>query len=234
MYKRIVAGPVLSLIALLTFPTGDAIADTICTGFFSVTPSVCGSASVSGHAFTATGPTQITQSTLNGLQQFSGAAVTVDSTGGGTGIGGSVNAAGSFGVAHVSASSFTDYASPTQSIVTPVGSVGFVDGFSLQSRTEVKFVSSGDGVFTGGGQAFVVFNLENLTQNSLVISDDRIFLTQQTGSTASITRDLFLDAGNYLFNWSMEADAQSGSDAFSTLASSTADLSNTGFYRRFE
>jgi hypothetical protein len=81
-------------------------------------------------------------------------------------------------------------------------------------------------VFTGGGNGWVVFNLENLNTNTFVIND-RIFLTADNASS-SITRDLFLGAGDYLFNWSMEADAQSGSSAGGVAASSTADLSNTG------
>jgi hypothetical protein len=225
MLKRIVVAPALSVVVLAALlPIGEATADTVCTGFFPGTPSVCGSANVQGHAFTSTGPVVLTQTTLNGFHQVNPAPVAVDSTGTGTGIGGFVNATGSFGVAHISASSFTDFTAPTESIANSVGGIGFVDGFSLTSPTEVKFVSSGDGVFTGGGTGSVVFNLQ--FGNSFLIQDSP-FLTDQN-SSSTVVHDFVLQPGDYLFNWSMEADAQSGSSAGGTVASSTADLSNTG------
>jgi hypothetical protein len=230
MSKADFAGPILCAIALLTMPVNHAAADTLCTGFFSTAPGVCGYANVQGSSASNGPPIVLTQTTNNGLQQFNGTAVAVDSTGTGTGIGGSVQGNGTFGDAHLFASAFTDLSgSSSTSHVVSVGSIGFVDGFTLSSPTEIKFTSSGSGTFInssgvlGAATGTVIFNLQG---PSIFIINDVISLSENNFSGKS-TYDLSLNPGNYLFNWSMEADAGAGNNP-GLVASSSADLSHTG------
>jgi hypothetical protein len=213
-------------------PINHATATTVCSGFFSTTPAVCGYANVVGSSAQNGANPDLTQSTSQGLHQVNGTAVGVDSTGTGSGIGGSVQGTGTFGDAHLFASAFTDFSGTSStSQVISVGAIGLVDGFTLQSPTEIKFTSSGSGAFTnssgvtGAATGFITFNLVQGAAN-FVINNDVIFLFENKFSETR-TYDLTLAAGSYLFNWSMEADAGAGNNPGQT-ASSSADLSHTG------
>jgi hypothetical protein len=234
MSKPNFAGSILCVIAFLTVPINHATAGTVCTGFFSTVPAVCGNANVQGSSANNAPVVVLTQSTSQGLHQVNGTAVGVDSTGTGSGIGGSVQGTGTFGDAHLFASAFTDFSSSSStSHVSSVGAIGFVDGFTLPSSTEIKFTSSGSGAFTnsspgtilGAATGSITFNLVQGAAN-FVINNDVIFLFENKFSETR-TYDLTLPAGDYLFNWSMEADAGAGNNP-GQLASSSADLSHTG------
>jgi len=212
----------LASAAILLFPVKEAAADCTLSGF-SGTASVCGTATVFGGS---SGP--IVQSPAPLLNQESGTAVAVGAAGAGEGVGGFVTATGSFGAAHIFASSF-DNVSAYLSNANAVGKIGFVDGFTVGSTDlNVQFVSSVSGTFFGFGAAgYVHLNLN--TTNLSVLNDRQLFVYD--GSPAqSATYDVTLLAGQtYLFDWSMEADAISAkSQSGGYFPSAETDLSHTG------
>jgi hypothetical protein len=96
---------ILGLLFVAAIPVPH-VAASLCSGFFSTAPSVCGSPSVQG-GFNITPRTE----SLNPvLDQISGAGVTV---GAGTGIFGSVQASANFGAGHVFASATSTFTSPS-------------------------------------------------------------------------------------------------------------------------
>jgi len=199
-----------------------------CEGFFSSGPAVCGATNVSGYF----GADVLTVSPTPLMNDINAAAVAVGAAGAGAGVGGFATATGSYGVAHLSDSSFTTmtHANPNLSSgVSATSAIGFVDGFSVGATSlNVRFVSSASGSFTGVGNGQVFFNLDDLTANSYTIYDQRLFLYSGYPSSSKTT-DLTLIAGHkYLFNWTMWGEANAGNDWYHAVASSTADLSHTG------
>jgi hypothetical protein len=99
---------ILGLLFVAAIPLPH-VAASLCSGFFSTAPSVCGSASMQG-GFNITPRTE----SLNPvLDQISGAGVTVGAVGVGTGIFGSVQASANFGVGQVFASATGTFTSPS-------------------------------------------------------------------------------------------------------------------------
>jgi hypothetical protein len=99
---------ILGLLFVAAIPVPH-VAASLCSGFFSTAPSVCGSASLQG-GFNIT---LRTESPNPVLDQISGAGVTVGAVGAGTGIFGSVQASANFGVGHVFASATSTFTSPS-------------------------------------------------------------------------------------------------------------------------
>jgi hypothetical protein len=210
----------LATAAILLFPVTEAAAGCTLSGF-SGAASVCGTATVFGGS---SGP--MVQSPAPLLNQESGTAVAVGAAGAGDGIGGFVTATGSFGAAHIFASSFDSVSYPSNA--NAVGQIGFVDGFTVGSTNlNVQFVSSVSGTFLGFGTAgYVHFNLN--TTNLSVLYDKQLFVYDGS-PVQSATYDVTLLAGQtYLFDWSMEADAISAKTQYGYFPSALTDLSHTG------
>lgn len=210
----------LASAAILIFPVAQASACSISQ--FSG-PSICGSASVTGYS-----DGNMSQTAAPLLNQENATGVAVGSAGGGVGIGGDVQATGSFGAAHILASSFTDITTYT-SAAQAVGNISFVDGFTVgPTSSDVQFVSSVSGTFLGfGARGYVHFNLYSYASNSFVLYDQQLFVGDFRPAQSE-TYNLTLSAGNYLFDWSMEADAISTSGSNGYYPSALTDLSHTG------
>ena len=209
--------------AILIISVMQADASSCTVSAFSGTAMVCGSASVQG---SSVGFNQTPSPLLN---QENGSGVAVGAAGGGSGMGGGVTATGSFGAAHILATSFTNI-SPFDSAVYARGDIGFVDGFTVGSTNlNVQFVTSMDGTFLGQGAAgYGNFNLYALGTHSFVLYDQQLFVYGgHPGQSA--TYDLTLYAGEtYIFDWAMRADARSFSGRNGNYPSATTDLSHTG------
>src|SRR5437899_3150801 len=109
--------------AVVLFPATQAAASCTISQFSG--PSICGSASVTGYS-----DGSMSQTAAPLLYQENASGVAVGSAGGGVGIGGLVQATGSFGAAHILASSFTDITTYT-SAAQAQGIIAFVDGFTV-------------------------------------------------------------------------------------------------------
>jgi hypothetical protein len=217
-------------VALINLVSSESQADLVggCLGFFASGPAVCGSVSLSGSSPNGL-PTSVTATpTLDQINLGAG-GVNVGGGLGGSGIGGLAAGSGNFGAAHISVSSFTSWPSGfnTKSVASARTNIGFVDSVLVgQSDVSVRIVSSIDGLFTGIGNGAAAFNLEDGATNSFVILDSELITFNPSSSK---TYDLTLLAGhNYFFNWTMSAEANSGSDVGVLIASSTADLNHTG------
>jgi hypothetical protein len=166
------------------------------------------------------------------LDEVNGTGVSVGAAGGGSDIGGLATATGSFGAAHISVSSFSNWPGGINSGAFARGGIGFVDGFTVGTTSlDVQFVSSISGTFTGGvgaGVGFGLFSLYDINANGFVVHDFQLFV-DSLNPVSTQTFNLTLQAGeSYLFNWSMQADANSGSDKFGSSPFASADLSHTG------
>jgi len=205
--------------AILIFSVMQAAACSVFTG----TAMVCGTASVQG---TSVGFNETPTPLLN---QENGTGVAVGATGGGTGMGGAVTATGTFGTAHIFATSFTSL-SPFDSYVYARGDIGFVDGFTVGSTNlNVHMVTSLEGTFLGfTAIGYGNFSLFALGAHSVIIDDQKL-LVYDGHPTQSVAFDLTLYAGEtYIFDWSMRADARSTSGRNGNYPSATTDLSHTG------
>jgi hypothetical protein len=106
--------------------------------------------------------------------------------------------------------------------------VSFVDGLTVGPATSnVRFTSAIDGTFSGVAAGNVHFNLHSFATNSLIVYDDRLFVFELSPSMTKIY-NLTLNAGSYLFDWSMDASAVAVSGRFSYVPKSAVDLSHTG------
>ena len=215
-------------ITVLASSTSHATLVGGCQGWFATAPAVCGAVSEVG--YTPNGQ-QLTVTAAPALNQINSTSVSVGGVGGGTGIGTSATATGNYGAAHISVSSFSSYPAGfnSRSGASSRADIGFVDGFTVGATDLlVSFVSSISGFYTGAGTGATAFNLDDLTTNSFAIYDSELF-TYKNSPSSSYTMNVLLPAGHtFLFNWTMEAEANSGSDYYSALPSSSADLSHTG------
>ena len=184
-------------------------------------PRVCGTASVRPYIDGSQTPTPL-------LDQENGAGVSVGSAGGGLGSGGLVQATGTIGEAHIFASSFTEF-SVYRNSANATGVISFVDGFTVGSGgLNLQFTSSAEGTFLGfGATGNVYFNLYSVATNSLVLYNERLFVYEGRQSQIE-TYKLFLGAGNYLFDWSMEGNAGTAVTYYGNYLEASVDMRNTG------
>ncbi|SDJ61090.1 MULTISPECIES: PEPxxWA-CTERM sorting domain-containing protein [Bradyrhizobium] len=228
--RRIMTKSVFFATAITVLASSASHASLVggCQGWFAAAPAVCGAVSAVGYNPTAQ---PFTVTATPALNQINSTAVSVGGAGAGTGVGTFATATGNYGTAHISVSSFTSYPAGfnSQSGASSRADIGFVDGFKVGATDLlVSFVSSISGSYTGGGTGATAFNLDDLTTNSLAVYDSELF-TYKNSPSSSYTMNVLLPAGHtFLFNWTMEAEADSGSSEYSALPSSSADLSHTG------
>jgi hypothetical protein len=228
MSKQIASTALLSVLAALSFPATHAMASVSCGGFFASGPAVCGMSEILGGS--SLGPIIETPAPL--LYQIGAASVEVGEGGAASGVGGLVHATGTFGAAHISVSSFSDYPPHPflQSNVSARGQIGFIDGFTVgPNAVDVQFQISLNGLFTGMGRGEVVFNLEDVTAHSFVFNNYWVGVDKNAPSAVSTFDSILVANHSYAFNWSMFAEAQSGNNTYTTYGPSTTDLSHSGY-----
>jgi hypothetical protein len=206
-------------ITVLASSTSHATLVGGCQGWFATAPAVCGAVSEVGYNPTAQ---PFTVTAAPALNQINSTSVSVGGVGAGTGVGTFGTATGNYGAAHISVSSFSSYPAGynSQSGASSRADIGFVDGFTVGATDLlVSFVSSISGFYTGAGTGATAFNLDDLTANSFAIYDSELF-TYKNSPSSSYTMNVLLPAGHtFLFNWTMEAEADSGSGDYSALPS---------------
>lgn len=214
---------VLCSAAMLLFSITQVAASCSVSGF-SGAAAICGTASVTGYS---AGPMNETATPL--LSQENGIAVSVGASGAGSDIGGFATATGTFGTAHIFASSFSNWPAGVNTGAFARAEIGFVDGFTVgASNLNVQFVLSMSGTLTEGGAGYGLFNLFDLTTNQFVVYNSQPFI-YPGNPIFTFAHDVTLQAGDsYVFDWSMRGDANSGSNYFSALPTALADLNHTG------
>jgi hypothetical protein len=205
--------------AVIFLPIAPATAACNMSSFTG--PRICGTASVTGYSL------DFSQTAAPLLNQENAVGVAVGSVGAGLGMGGDVQATGSFGAAHIRGSSFTDIATYENS-ARARGEVSFVDGFTVQPVTsDIRFTLAINGTFLGVGDGNVHFNLYSYARNQLIVYDERLFVSGLSPTQTKIL-NLTLSTGDYLFDWSMDASATAAYGRFSYYPKSEVDLSHTG------
>jgi PEP-CTERM motif len=216
-------------ISLLASSASQATLVGGCVGLnFAPAPAVCGAVSEVG--FSPDGQS-LNVTATPALDQISNGPVNVGAGGGGSGIGALAAASGTFGSARMSVSSFSSWPAgfDTRSLASARADIGFVDGFTVgAANISARFVSSISGFFTGGGTGAAAFDLFDQTSNTFAVYDSELFTFIGNPSSSNPIDVLLLAGHTYVFDWTMEADASSGSDQFSRVAASSADLSHTG------
>jgi hypothetical protein len=229
MFKSIFSGASLIAIAASVFSATPAAATT-CFGSTSFGlpgggGTVCGELDV--HATNGTPTGDLTP-------QINHTGVSVSGAVGGTGVGATATASGSFGEAHISSTAFYNAGTEQMSAIGR-GYVGFIDGFTVGTTSlDVRFTSSLSGSFSGGGQGEALFYLFDNAGGAAQVTQNPFVCCDATGpfTTSVRTTDFILLANHsYFFSWSMAARADAVSpnggtshDSFST----SADLSGTG------
>lgn len=199
-------------------------AASTCMGSFASAPAVCGSVVIAGYS---SAPMNVTATPV--LDAISGSTVAVGGSGGGPGIGAAVIATGSFGVAHVYASSFDSWTSQGNTSAVANGYIGFIDGFTVGPASMVaRFTPSLDGTFMGAAHGYAYFNLYDQTALQFLAYDDQLFVYENHPSQQYVL-DFLLTAGHtYQLSYTVRAEAVSETGWFTRYPSALADLSNTG------
>jgi len=178
----------------------------------------------------AQGGNETGNATPYGIPSQNGGSVSLLGGAGGPGMGGLVAVSGSYGAAHITATSHLDADPGDYASMYTRGQFGFLDRFHVVGPDPVTalFTSTLEGSFFGGGEGESVFRIQDLTNATFVIYSLAASAWELRSSDTKTATGYFVPGHEYIMSYSMQAEAHAVVDPWTNRPDSVADLGNTG------